>query len=55
MVFVIAHKALIFPMGNIMNINIHWIKMANNTSHDLGIIIINLCTIINNKKTPNNL
>jgi hypothetical protein len=55
MVFVIAHKALIFPMGNIINININWNIVANNTSHDLGITIINLCTIINNKKNPNNL
>jgi hypothetical protein len=32
MVFVIAHNALIFPMGNIINININWIIVANNTS-----------------------
>jgi hypothetical protein len=55
MVFVIVHKALIFPMGNIINININWNIVANNTSHDLGIAMINLCTTINNKKNPNNL
>jgi hypothetical protein len=47
-VFVMAHKIFIFPMGNIISIHINWIVVVNNTSHDLGNTIINLCTTIDN-------
>jgi hypothetical protein len=50
MVFVIAHKAFIFPMKNIINININCIKVANNTSHDLG--ITRICALLLTTKKP---
>jgi hypothetical protein len=54
MVFIIAHKAFIFSMGNIINININWLEWQ--TIHHMvwGLQEL-ICAPLLTTKAPNNL